>query len=101
MKLRFVFLAALAFVQPSRGVMADEHKIPAFTAYMLPNPESARISEAHGVTNWTDSTQTVNWYGKFKSAGELTAKVELRLPADIASQLHLTVGGKSQKTTVT
>ncbi len=101
MKLRFFFFAALAFIQPSIALFAEEHKIPAFTAYMLPNPESARVSEAHGVTKWIDATQTVNWYGRFKSAGELTAKVELRLPAGVTSQLQLTVDGKSHKTTVT
>ena len=97
----FFFLTALVVVQPSITVFAEEHKIPAFTAYMLPNPESARISETHGVTQWTDATQTVNWYGRFESTGELTAKVELRLPTGVTSQLQLTVNGKSHKATVT
>ena len=81
MKLRIFLVAALAFIQPTRVVYAAELRIPAFTAYMLPNPESARISEARGVTNWDDAAQTVNWYGQFKSPGEFTANVELRLPA--------------------
>jgi len=101
MKLRFCFLALIAFVPLPLAAFAEEHKIPACTAYMLPNPESARISEEHGVTKWIDATQTVNWYGRFKSAAELTAKVELRLPAGVTSQLQLTVDGKSHKTTAT
>lgn len=101
MKLRIFLVAALAFIQPTRVVYAAELRIPAFTAYMLPNPESARISEARGVTNWDDAAQTVNWYGQFKSPGEFTANVELRLPAGVTSQLQLTVDGTSRRASVT
>lgn len=82
------------------GACAEEHHVPAFTAYMLPDPESARISEARGVTQWTDPGQSVNWYGQFVEAGELTAKVRLRLTQDANSQLRLTIAGKSSDVTV-
>ena len=101
MKFRLLFLTALALLQPSRAAFSEVHKIPAFTAYMLPNPESARISEARGVTKWDDAAQSINWYGKFKATGELAAKVELELPAGVTSQLQMTVDGKSQKATAT
>jgi hypothetical protein len=103
MKLRCRLRAAftvLALLQPSHMLTAAELRIPAFTAYMQPDPESADISESHGVTHWTDATQSVNWYGKFKATGELTASVELRLPAGVRSRLRLTVGGMPQETTV-
>ena len=105
MKLRCQFLAAFAaltLIQASPHVLiAAELRIPAFTAYMLPDPESARISESHGVTKWSDATQSVNWYGKFSATGELTAKVQLRLPEGATSILQLTVDGTSHSTTVT
>ena len=105
MKLRSQFLAAftaLTLIHSSPYTLtAAELRIPAFTAYMLPDPESARISESHGVTKWTDVTQSVNWYGKFSAAGELTARVQLRLPEGSTSMLRLTVDGKPQETTVT
>jgi len=105
MKLRFRLLAvitALILIQSSPHTLpAAELRIPAFTAYMLPDPESTRISESHGVTKWTDTTQSVNWYGKFSETGELTAKVQLRLPEGSTSMLRLTVDSKSQETTVT
>ena len=44
---------------------------------MLPNPESARISEQKGITRWNDPAQSVNWYGKFAKVGELKLQVEL------------------------
>ena len=79
----------------------EELRIPAFTAYMLPDPNSTRISEKHGVTRWTDAAQSVNWYGKFAETGELTAKVELQLAEGATSKLRLTIDGKSRESTVT
>jgi hypothetical protein len=79
---------------------AAELRIPAYTAYTLPDAEGARISERGGVTRWTNPDLTVNWYGQFKQAGELTAKVVLRLPADAESRLQLTVAGQSRTVTV-
>lgn len=105
MKLRCQFLAAFAaltLIQSApHALTAAELRIPAFTAYMLPDPESARISESRGITKWSDATQSVNWYGKFSATGELTAKVQLRLPEGATSILQLTVDGASHSTTVT
>lgn len=44
---------------------AEELRVPAFTAYALPDANGARISERDGVTRWTDPALTVNWYGEF------------------------------------
>ncbi len=75
---------------------ADELlRIPAFTAYMLPDADSARFSEQRGLTRWVDGEQSVNWYGKFAQAGELTASVELRLPAESQSRLKLSIDDQS------
>lgn len=74
---------------------ADDLQIPAFTAYMLPDSGSARISEQRGVTRWNDPKQSVNWYGKFSQSGSLTASFELRLPADSVSKLKLNIDGQS------
>ena len=105
MTFRCQFLAAftsLTLIQSQPHTLnAAELRIPAFTAYMLPDPESARNSESHGVTKWTDATQSVNWYGKFSWTGELTVKIQLRLPEGSTSKLRLTVDGTSQETTVT
>ena len=76
---------------------AKEVRVPGFTAYMLPDADGARISEPQGVTQWTDVSQSVNWYGKFKTVGELQAKVEVRLPLDNRSKFKLTVGEQSHE----
>ena len=42
---------------------ADELRVPAFTAYMLPNPDSAKMSEASGITRWMDEVQRAwSWF---------------------------------------
>ncbi len=74
------FLLALSFAQITSS--AGELRVPAFTAYILPDAESVRVSEQRGVTNWNGTTQSVNWYGKFSEAGVINATVELRLPSD-------------------
>ena len=68
---------------------------------MLPNPESARISEQKGVTRWNDTAQSVNWYGKFATTGKLNVKAELGLPEGTQSRFQLTVDEESHEATVT
>jgi hypothetical protein len=76
---------------------AGELRIPAFTAYALPDADSVRTSERGGLTRWSDPGQSVNWYGRFSEPGEVAAKVLVRLPKDSASKLRLTVGGQSRE----
>jgi hypothetical protein len=92
-----VLLAALAL---PFGSLAAELRIPAFTAYTLPDAEGARISERGGVTRWKNPALSVNWYGQFKNPGTLQARVTLRLPAGAESRLKLGVAGQSREVTV-
>ncbi len=92
-----LYLTLLASATP---IIAAELRVPAFTAYTLPDVDGARISQRSGVTRWTDPTISVNWYGEFKQTGELSAKVALRLPKDAESKLRLTVAGQSHEVTV-
>lgn len=79
---------------------AAELRVPAFTAYTLPNPDAARISPRGGVTRWNDPATSVNWYGRFEKAGELEANLVVRLPAGVESKLRLTIGDRSSEVTV-
>lgn len=81
-------------------LQADPLRIPAFTAYALPDAEAVRISERSGVTRWTNPVVSVNWYGQFNQTGTVTARVELRLPPDATSSLRLTVAGTSREVSV-
>lgn len=77
-----------------------EIRVPALTAYLLPDPDGARVSERDGVTKWRDPALSVNWYGRFARAGELSVKVEMRLPREQESRFRLTVSGQSREVTV-
>jgi len=102
LNISFLSLLFLAIAYSlSAHCMADELRVPAFTAYMLPNSESARISEQKGVTQWNDPTQSVNWYGKFETSGELKLKSELCLADGTSSQFRMTVDEESHDASVT
>lgn len=99
MKSTFVFGLAVGLIAACLPSFAEEIRVPAFTAYMLPNPESARFSEQRGVTRWTDASQSLNWYGQFQATGTLTAKVVLQPEAGTPLKLKLTIDGKSLERT--
>ncbi len=80
-------------------LLADELRVPAFTAYLDPHPEGASVSEKHGITDWKDPALKVLWFGELKTPGSLTATVSLRLPKDATSQLRLVVGEQSREAT--
>jgi hypothetical protein len=71
--------------------------VPAFTAYIDPDANGARVSQNSGVTGWRDSNQKVLWFGEIKTPGTLDAAVELRLPENAISRLRLTVAGQSHE----
>ena len=77
-----------------------ELPVPAFTAYLEPDPEGAEVSEAGGITSWTDPALKVLWFGEFKTPGPLDCAVELKLPTGQTTKLRLTVAGKSSVATV-
>lgn len=87
----FLFLAA--------ETQAAELRVPAATAYVLPDAQGARV-DSRGVTGWTNPAMSLNWYGRFSKAGVVSARVELRLPAGTESKLRLTVGQQSHPAVV-
>ncbi len=82
-----------------RILVADELKIPAFTGYVLPNPDGARMSESSGV-RWTDPSQSLNWYGQFQKIGELHVRLDLTLPVGVKAELQVSIDGQSHDASV-
>jgi hypothetical protein len=76
-----------------------EFRVPAYTAYIAPDPEGARVSRDHGVSEWKESGTSVLWFGEFKAAGKVSAQVELKLPKGDSLRLKLTVGSHSATAT--
>ena len=95
-----IFLAAVLTTLAASVLPAVELRVPAYTAYLLPDPEGARVSQREGVTRWKDPALSVKWYGQFTHAGELAAKVEMRLPRDTESRFKLTVGGQTREVAI-
>ena len=75
-------------------------RVPAFTAYLEPDPDGADVSPRSGISHWTDPALKVLWFGDIKSAGKLDCALELYLPAGAESKLRLTVAGKSREAVV-
>ncbi|MDB6070726.1 MAG: hypothetical protein JWL81_1897 [Verrucomicrobiales bacterium] len=73
--------------------------VPASTAYSVPNPEGLRIREDRGIGNWQDPAQSAVWYGQFKSAGDITAKIKVSLAKNRTAKFKLTLAGKSAEAT--
>lgn len=85
---------------PTEIGFCGEVRVPAFTAYISPNPSAAQVSEDDGVIHWDDSRQTINWYGRFMTHGECRAKVLIRLGKNTESRLQLTIGKTSHETKI-
>jgi len=79
---------------------AAELRVPAFTAYLDPNVDGARVSGRSGITRWNDPALRVLWFGQIRTPGELKCSVTLRLPQDAVSKLRLTVAGQSHEASV-
>ncbi|MEO8353422.1 MAG: DUF3472 domain-containing protein [Chthoniobacteraceae bacterium] len=93
-----VFAGIFAFVGEAMPV---EIRVPAFTGYLNPDPDGARVSKAGGISDWAENGQCVWWFGDFKNTGKLAASIELRLPKGRTSKLRLTIGEQTREATVT
>ncbi len=84
-----VFVSCLSI---SPAVRAAELRIPAFTAYSVPDAEGIRISERGGASRWSDSEQSLNWYGLFRKTGALNVKVECKLKTGSTGKFRMRIG---------
>ncbi len=86
------FHAALLLLYAAHPHRA-ELRVPAFTAYIAPDPEGARVAR-DGISNWQAGSSML-WFGDFKSMGNVTVAVTLELPTADSLPLRLTVSGQS------
>jgi Domain of unknown function (DUF3472)/Domain of unknown function (DUF5077) len=78
-------------------VAAAAVRIPAFTAYVEPNPEGAWVNEPAGVTHWDSPTNRIAWFGQFKESGPVDATVALRIPSGKILRYALTLGAQRRE----
>jgi len=93
------WILLVVFLCQSAVCAQDSLRIPAFTAYLDPNPRGASVSERSGITRFRDPATRVLWFGEFKSAGIVDCSVELRLPPNASTTLKLAVADQSVKST--
>src|SRR6187401_1255124 len=77
-----------------------ELRVPAYTGYLSPDANAARVSARRGITGWTGSETKVQWFGEFKTIGEINCALALNLPDGKKSNLKLTAGDTSREMTV-
>jgi hypothetical protein len=95
MKSLFVGLLAWVTVAGAQPLV-----VPAFTAYIHPDPEGLNISSREGVRDWKATNQCVIWFGQFTNTGSLKASVECRLPTGLETRLRLKVGEQASEVSV-
>ena len=76
---------------------AAELRVPAFTAYLEPDPDGANVSAPDGISGWTSPSLKVLWFGDIKVPGALACRLELVLSAGQETRLRLTVAGNSRE----
>lgn len=93
-------LAAICcmFIGHTALAQSAQVTIPGFTAYAAPQEEGVRINERRGVAEWTDSTNTVNFYFHVSTPGSL--KIALQAKADGASKVEASVNGVDKTITI-
>ncbi len=96
--MRITLTILLAFA--TAALEAAPLRVPAFTAYLDPDLEGARVSSRSGITSWHDPALKVLWFGELKSPGLLDCTVGLRLPKGATSKLRLSVAGLSREARV-
>jgi hypothetical protein len=74
-----------------------ELRVPAFTAYLEPREGKARVSSQAGVTDWSEPSQKVAWYGLIRNNGTLHCVVA---SPTTGARLRLTLAGQTRDASV-
>ena len=74
--------------------------VPVDTAYSEPDPEALEIGDK-GLTNWTQGSEKLVWYGKFTNKGPLHIRATVRMGALYVSKFQLTIADQVRTAQVT
>ncbi len=86
-----IFIGLASLLGP---VQQPELRVPAFTAYIGPDPEGARVSRDRGVTGWQNPGTSITWFGEWQSPGKVRASITLALAQGDSLGLQLSVGSE-------
>ncbi len=92
---RRLFVSVLATAAWLAAAVAPaEIAVPAFTAYLHPDPRAAPVA-ADGISRWHDPATTIHWYGLVRTPGDLSARIVLGGVQAAPPKLTLDVGGET------
>ena len=88
-------VVALPHGAPSHGALPRraELRVPAYTAYLAPDADAARVSLNRPVVPFARAGASIIWFGQFKMTGSITAAVGVHLPVGDSLKLRLSIGG--------
>jgi len=96
MKLTPLALGIVCLALPARR---GDLRIPAYTAYIAPNPEGASVSRDRGVSAWTREGSSILWFGQFKTAGKVQTSVAVKVAKGRSLRLRLGVATETHDAT--
>jgi len=88
-------------VAPSRAVSRTELRVPAYTAYLLPDADATRVSATRPLLPFGKAGASLAWFGQFVTTGPLDVAVTVQLPAGDQRTLRLTMGRAHRDVAVT
>lgn len=84
-----VMLGTVPFVGTAHAQV--EPRVPAYTAYLSPNPDAVRVSANRPLTPFTTAGTSLTWYGYRVAREQFSAEIALTLPARDTVSLELIV----------
>jgi hypothetical protein len=88
----FLVRWVVATPAPAQVAPTAALRLPAFTAYLLPDADAERIGPNRPVVPFAKAGRTLAWYGHIATTGSLRPMLQLTLPASDTARLTLTVG---------
>lgn len=76
--------------------IAPSLRIPASTAYCVPDAEALDIEPGDPVAGWSSPHERLVWHGHFAAPGRLDAAIEIALPSGEQVALRLRMAGQSR-----
>ena len=90
------FAVATAAFSPRRA----ELRIPAYTAYLLPDADAVPISGSRSILPFSRAGASIAWWGQLQSTGSIDAAVAINLAKNDSVRLRLSVAGRHHDTMV-
>ena len=69
-----------------------ELRVPAFTGYVLPDPDAARVSATRPVLPFAKAASSIAWWGHIATRGDLSATVSMQMTSGTSRAMRLSVG---------